>query len=57
MLAFFLNAVTLGALLILAAAAASALREGIAQKVRPRGLLVAAAVLLGSGLLLWAVLV
>ena len=57
MLAILLNAITLGALLILVAAAVSALREGIAQKARPSGLLVAAAVLLGSGLLLWAVLV
>jgi hypothetical protein len=56
-LAILLNAITLGALLILVAAAVSALREGIAQKARPSGLLVAAAVLLGSGLLLWAVLV
>jgi hypothetical protein len=56
-LALFLNAILLGALLVLAAAAGSALREGIARKARLRGLLLVAAVLVGSLVLLWVVLV
>lgn len=57
MLAMLLTAVTLGGLLVLAVASASALKEAIRQRARLRGILLAAALLFGSLLGLWAVLI
>ncbi len=57
MIAILLNGVVLAALLILLGASVSALREGIRQKARGRGILLAAGVAVLSLVLLWAVLV
>lgn len=57
MLALLLTSLTLGGLLVLAAASASALKEAVRQRARWQGVVLAVALLLGSLLGLWAVLI
>ena len=57
MLALLAYAILLGGLVVLLLAAAGALRDGIRQRGRPRGILVSLLVLLLALLGLWALLV